>query len=89
MTIYLFPRTIDRIYHGCVYANVDGTNKLIAEGDACLIPTNTCFWKDASDVATHVKTRSMTKKERSVSLKGFNKYFKDKKKEHDRWNLSL
>ena len=71
---------MDRICHGCLYADSDGTNKLIAEGDACLIPTKRCFWKDASDVATYVKTLSMTKKERSVSLKAFNKYFKDKKK---------
>ena len=80
---------MDHIYYGCVYANADGTNKIIAEVDACLIPTNRCFWKDTSDVATHVKTHSMTKKECSVSLKAFNKYFKDKKKEHDGWNLSL
>ena len=62
---------MDRMYHVCAYATVDGTNKLIGEGNVCLIPTNRCFWKDASDVAMHVKTRSMTKKERSVSLKAF------------------
>ena len=57
------------MYHGCVYANADGTNKLIAESDAYLIPTNRYFWKDASDVAMHVKTCSMMKTERSVSVK--------------------
>ena len=73
---------MDQIFHGCVYANADGTHKLIAEGDRCLVPTNRCFWKDPSDVAARVKTRSMTKKERAVSLKTFNNYFKEKGKDN-------
>ena len=72
---------MDLIYHGCVYANADGTYKLIAEGDRRLVPTNRCFWKDPSDVATRVKTRSMTKRERTVSLKTFNNSFKEKGKD--------
>ena len=35
------------------------------------------FWKDPNDVVTHIKTRSMTKKERFVARKAFNKYFQE------------
>ena len=57
---------MERVYHGCAYVNGDGTRKLIAEGHSCLVPTNKCFWKDPSDVATHVKTRLVTKKSRRL-----------------------
>ena len=58
---------MDLIYHGCAYANADGTQKMIAKGDLCLFPTNRCFWKDPREVDDYVKTRSMTKRQRCVS----------------------
>ena len=49
---------MDHIYHGCFLKNADGTNKIIAAGDKCLVATGKCFWKDPSDVKHGVKTRS-------------------------------
>ena len=69
---------MDLIYHGCAYANADGTQKMIAKGDFCLFPTNRCFWKDPREVDDYVKTRSMTKRQRCVSRALFNRYFKEK-----------
>ena len=69
---------MDRIYHGCANANADGTNKIITKGSDCLVRTNKYFWKDPTDVVTHIKTRSMTKKEPCISRRAFNKYFKEK-----------
>ena len=43
------------LFNGCTYANSNGTWKLIAKGHDCLIPTDKCFWKNASDVATKIK----------------------------------
>lgn len=48
---------MDRIYHGCVYANADGTRKIIANGENYLVRTNKCFWKDLVDVLTQIKTQ--------------------------------
>ena len=70
------------LFHGCTYANFDGTRKLINASHKCLVPTNKCFWKDPCDITTQIKTRSMTKEERVVPLKLFNKYFKDKGKDN-------
>ena len=53
---------MDQIYHGCAYVNADGTNKIITEANDCLFQTSKCFWKDPSDVFTHIKTCSMMKK---------------------------
>lgn len=52
---------MDLIYHGCAYANADGTQKMIAKGNLCLFPTNRCFWKDPSEAESLVKTGSMLK----------------------------
>ena len=67
--------TMDQIYHGCVYANADGTRKIMASGENVLVRTNKCFWKDPVDVVTQIKTHSMTKKELCVSRGVFNNYF--------------
>ena len=72
-----------RLFHGCTYANFDGTGKLIHESHKCLVPTDKCFWKDACDVTTQTKVQSMTKNEGAVVLKIFKKYFKDKGKDND------
>lgn len=71
---------MDVLFHGCAYVNSDGTQKLIALSEDCLVCTNKCFWKDPHDVITHTKTRSMTKNEGKTSLKTTNDYFKDKEK---------
>ena len=60
------------------FSNADGTNKIIAKGNDCLVRTNRCFSKDPSDVVGHVRTRLMIKKEPCVSQRAFNKYFKEK-----------
>ena len=60
---------MDRLLHGCAYFNSDETRKLIAKGHDCIVLTDKCFWKNASDVATSIKTRSMTKNEGASSLK--------------------
>ena len=83
---------MDRLFHGCAYANFDGTRKLIAKSHDCIVRTwsyismvctNKCFEKNASDVATSIKTRSMTKNECAAPLKTINDYFKDKEKDND------
>lgn len=61
---------MDRIYQGCFPKNTDGTNRIIAEGEKYLIPTNKCFWKDPIDV----KTRLQAKNEPHVNFKGFDQY---------------
>ena len=71
------------MFHGCACINSDRTVKLIAKGHDCFIRTNKCFWKNASDVAVRIKTRSMTKNEGVASLKTFNDYFKDKEEDND------
>ena len=44
------------------FINADGTNKILAKGNDCLVRTNRCFSKDPSDVVAHVRTRLMIKK---------------------------
>ena len=56
----------------------NGTRKIIAKGNLCLVPTKRCFWKDPSEVDSCVKTRSMTKRKRCVSRAVFNRYLKEK-----------
>ena len=54
---------MEKIYHGCMAKNADGTNKIIGPGEKCLIPTDKCFWKDPRGIKKgKVKTRSCTKK---------------------------
>ena len=71
------------MFHGCAYINSDGTGKLIAKGHDCFIRTKKCFWKNTSDVAARVQTRSMTKNKGVASLKTLNDYFKDKEEDND------
>ena len=75
-------RTMVSLFHGCTYANFDGTRKLIDTSHKYLVRNDKCFWKDPCDVTTRIKTRSMTKNEGAVPLKIFNKYFKDKRKDN-------
>ena len=74
------------IYHGCFTKNRDGTNKLLLEGENCLYPTNNPFWKYPEDIATGVKTRSQEKKQKRVTNKRYEKYFKQK--DIERWLMA-
>ena len=65
---------MDRIYHVCFPKNVNGTNRIIAKDENCLIPTSECFWKDPLDIKNGVKTRSRTKNGTTINLKGFDQY---------------
>ena len=73
---------MDRVYHSCAYVNLDGTPKLIAKTEKCLIPTNKCFWKDTCDTRAKIKTRTMTSSEKAASLKTINNYFKSKEEDN-------
>lgn len=66
---------MDCNYHSCFTKNTDGTNRIIAKGDMCLVPTNKCFWKDSSGVKDRVKTRSPTENDPTVDYKAFDGYF--------------
>ena len=55
--------------------NADGTNKIIAAGDKCLVATGKCFWKDPSDVKHGVKTRSREEDyDRYASYEDYDRY---------------
>ena len=78
-----------KIHHVCMAKNADGTNKIIGPGEKCLIPTEKCFWKDPRDIKKgKVKTRSCTKKEPIVSIKGYHDY-KQQRQWINRWVLCL
>ena len=68
----------EKIYHGCMTKNRDGTNKLIIKGEKCLVPTNKRFWKYSEDVPDVVKTRKQEKKQKKITYKFYNDYFKQK-----------
>ena len=65
---------MDRICHVCFPKNVDGTDRIIAKGENCLILTSECFWKDPLDVKNEVKARSCTENETTINFKGFDQY---------------
>ena len=44
--------------HGCFTKNIDGTNRIIANDEKCLVPTSRPFWKYIEDIPAGVKTRS-------------------------------
>ena len=61
---------MDRIYHGCMTKNADGTNRLLSAGEKCLVPTARPFCKYIDDMETSgVKTHSQYKKQPTVSIK--------------------
>ena len=73
---------MDRVCYGCAYANLDGTRKLMAKNEKCLIPTNKCFWKDTCDTRTKIKTGAMASSDKTASLKTINNCFKNKEKDN-------
>ena len=48
----------------------------------CVVPTNGCFWRDARDTCSKIKTCAMTSCEQAVPLKIIDNYFKDKEKDN-------
>lgn len=74
---------MDRLFHGCAYVNSDKTWKRIAKGHDCIVCTNKCSCKNATDVATSIKTMSMTKNEGAASLKTIIDNLNDKEKDND------
>ena len=62
---------MDSLFYVCTYINSDRTRKLIAKGHNCPFRTDTSFPKDAADVTTPIKTRSMKKNEGEASFKIF------------------
>ena len=77
---------MSRIYHGCFRKNKDGTNRIIANCERCLIPTSKLFWKDINDIPAGVKNRAQYKQQKLVTNRAYGKYFRDKKrKDIERW----
>ena len=54
---YLLQK-MSRIYHGCFRKNADGTNRIIANNERCLMPCSKPFWKYIEDIPSGVKKRS-------------------------------
>ena len=72
---------MEKMYHGFMTKNADGTNKIIGLGEQCQIPTKNPFWKRPHDIKTcRVKTRSCTRKDPIISLKEYNNYFQEKQR---------
>ena len=69
------------IYHECFRKNDDGTNRIIANNEQCLIPTSRPFWNYIEDIAGGVKTRSQYKKQKLVNRQTFDTYFWRKERE--------
>ena len=65
-------RNITCIYHGCFRKNEDGTNRIIANNEACLFSRHRQFWKYPEDIPAGVKTRSQYKQKNLV--KTFDRY---------------
>ena len=59
------------IYHGCFRKNIDETNRIIANGENCLVPTSRAFWKYIEDIPPGVKTCSQYEKQKVVDQRIF------------------
>lgn len=77
---------MERLYHGCMLKNADGTNRIIAADGKCLVPTCKCLWKGPCNVKHGVKTVSRAKNEPTIDCKAFEDY-RAKKEFTDRWVL--
>ena len=66
--------------------NIDGTNRIIAHGENCLVPASGAFWKYIEDVSARVKPCSQYKKQKAVDQRMFDTYFRNKNREERiRW----
>ena len=64
----------DKVFHGCMNKNNDGTNHIIEKNHTCVYPTNVPFWKRARDVDFRVRTHSQETRQNAVKLQDFNRY---------------
>lgn len=64
----------DRVFHGCMNKNNDGTNRIIEKNFTCFCPTNMPFWKRARDVDFCVRTCSQDTRQDVVKRQDFNRY---------------
>ena len=53
---------MDKIYHGCMYKNIDGSNKLYRKSKTCCSGINCPFWKLPWEVKKQRKSSSARKK---------------------------
>ena len=71
----------DRVFHGCMNENNDGTNRIIEKNFTCFCPTNMPFWKRARDVDFCVRTCSQDARQDVVKRQDFNRYCRYKGRE--------
>ena len=71
----------DRVFHGCMNKNNDGTNRIIEKNFTCFCPTNMPFWKRARDVDFCVRTCSQDARQDVVKRQDFNRYCRYKGRE--------
>ena len=71
----------DRVFHGCMNKNNDGTNRIIEKNFTCFCPTNMPFWKRARDVDFCVRTCSQDTRQDVVKRQDFNRYCRYKGRE--------
>lgn len=71
----------DRVFHGCMNKNNDGTNRIIEKNFTCFCPTNMPFWKRARDVDFCVRTCSQDTRQDVVKRQEFNRYCRYKGRE--------
>ena len=78
---------MNRIYHGCMWKNADGTKWLTVAGGKCLVSTAKPYWKYPKDLPTpKVNSRTQYNKQPLVTHRVFNTYFRNKvKKDIERW----
>ena len=53
----------NKIYHGCLNKNKDGSNRLIKKDDKCFRPISEPFWKQLWDEPDGVRTRTQEKEQ--------------------------
>ena len=76
-----FHVTKSHIYHCCFRKNADGTNRVIANKEACLVASSVPFWKYIDDIPVGVRTRNQYKNQELVTRRQFDNYFRNKNKE--------
>lgn len=84
-----------RTYHGCFRKNHNGTNRIIAKNEQCLVPTSRAFLKYIEDIPflkyiedipCGIRTRSQYKKQKLVNRRTYETYFRNKRREDiERW----
>ena len=78
ISFLLSNKNMDLIYHVCDLRYSNSTNIIIGQNEKCLIPTNTCFWKDPSEIISFVRTRFQLKNEPVAHWTTIDNYFKQR-----------